>query len=433
MRKALRTFGAAFGAFVTLGLAVESCGVTSSSSDCAEKATCPDDGGGGAEATGDDMRAEVASSDDTSADMTNQDDASADVGSPDVGSERVVNSPDANNDVKNADVVDVVDAPVTRPDGCVPMGTEDCTNGIDDNCDGLVDCADPLCQAAGYSCATVAPTGWIGPVALYEGVAPAQNCPAGYAPIVNAKGGGLTAPSAQCGCTCTAGAAQCAASAGQFYSDATICATACAGTVSIPSGVCTATAHCGGASVSFNAPAPAWVGGACTPQPTKNVPAAIFGTSARVCSWSGTPDVPGGCNGGGDQCVKAPTAPYGTRLCIYQSGDPAATACPPGPYSAYHVYYSGLNDTRSCTTCSCGGATATGGSCSGTIDLYSGSSCTGTTPRTFAFGTTTCLALSSPQFALGTYAPAGGGCGAGIGGQSAGSASATGATTVCCM
>src|ERR1700678_3969885 len=47
--------------------------------------------------------------------------------------------------------------------GCVKGAIEDCTNGMDDNCDGLVDCADPECSGDGgaYSC-TALPTemGW---------------------------------------------------------------------------------------------------------------------------------------------------------------------------------------------------------------------------------------------------------------------------------
>jgi hypothetical protein len=53
-----------------------------------------------------------------------------------------------------------IDVPIDTfvgPDGNVPDGecnggAEDCANGKDDNCNGLVDCADPVCQGAGYSC-----------------------------------------------------------------------------------------------------------------------------------------------------------------------------------------------------------------------------------------------------------------------------------------
>src|SRR5689334_5880623 len=59
-----------------------------------------------------------------------------------------------------------------RPtDGGVVEGGdgEDCTNGVDDNDDGLIDCADPGCS--GYACVSVIPMGWQGYVALYDGPA----------------------------------------------------------------------------------------------------------------------------------------------------------------------------------------------------------------------------------------------------------------------
>lgn len=48
-------------------------------------------------------------------------------------------------------------------------GVEDCANGDDDDGDGLTDCADPDCGAVGYACVAAPPSGWSGPVAIYEG------------------------------------------------------------------------------------------------------------------------------------------------------------------------------------------------------------------------------------------------------------------------
>jgi hypothetical protein len=434
--RTVRAYAMAAAASAALGFAAQSCGVMSSGDNCAEKATCSDDGtvaeGPGDEAGGDALDVAVEAVGD---DVVSEDVASSDVTAPDIsnaGDANDATSEDARvgSDARDATSDDAATEEAARLDECVPR-TEICNNGIDDDCNGFTDCADPACQTAGYACAAAAPASWVGPVALYEGTAAATACPAGYALAANSNGG-LSASGAQCTCACNAAGQQCSASTGQFYSDTNCGAgTQCTATVSIPSGACTAVTHCGGASVSFNAAAPTWSGGNCTPQATTNTSPWTFATTSRVCSWSATPDVPGGCGNATDQCVSRPTSPYGTSLCIYHVGDPAPGGCPSGPYSVYHVYYLTANDTRACTPCLCGGS-PTGGGCTGSIAVYSGSSCTGTVPGTFTFGTTTCLSLSSPQNAQGTYTPSAGTCAAPSGGQPSGGVQGAGATAVCC-
>src|SRR5262245_45608356 len=46
-------------------------------------------------------------------------------------------------------------------------GREDCLNGVDDDGNGLVDCAYPACGAAGFACAPAPPDGW-SLVAMYR-------------------------------------------------------------------------------------------------------------------------------------------------------------------------------------------------------------------------------------------------------------------------
>src|SRR5262249_44339774 len=82
-------------------------------------------------------------------------------------------------------------------DSC--SATENCTNGVDDDCDGLVDCADPACGQQGYACVPPVPAGW-----AYEPIDRAAGgaCPVGLAShelVASATG----AP-ASCGCTCAA-------------------------------------------------------------------------------------------------------------------------------------------------------------------------------------------------------------------------------------
>ncbi|MGA7121295.1 MAG: hypothetical protein WBY94_14420, partial [Polyangiaceae bacterium] len=92
----------------------------------------------------------------------------------------------AEDAVDDAVITDVsIDDWMTNPPADVPCAptssTENCTNGIDDNCDGLVDCAEPSCQTAGYACVGAAPAGWSGPDLFWTGAAgaTAPACPAG--------------------------------------------------------------------------------------------------------------------------------------------------------------------------------------------------------------------------------------------------------------
>ncbi len=95
------------------------------------------------------------------------------------------------------------------PDACDSV--EICNNGIDDDCNGLVDCADPACTA-GWTCtAAPVPSGW-SVVSYAQSSRPA--CPAGYGTPADVVEGPIGAP-ATCGCTCnvtTAGSCE----SGQF-------------------------------------------------------------------------------------------------------------------------------------------------------------------------------------------------------------------------
>ena len=89
---------------------------------------------------------------------------------------------------------------------------EDCTDGIDNDTDGKIDCADTECQV-GFSChnpltpALIA-AGWTGHVALADGAVAALpgNCPgATYPNPIYTGYRSLAAPPAQCSmCSCTA-------------------------------------------------------------------------------------------------------------------------------------------------------------------------------------------------------------------------------------
>src|ERR1700759_428939 len=82
---------------------------------------------------------------------------------------------------------------------------ERCFDGIDNNGDGLVDCADPSCASVA-GCVAAVPWGWTGHTALYDGaIAGAPSCAAPFATAVMPGNAELTAaPSSCAACVCCA-------------------------------------------------------------------------------------------------------------------------------------------------------------------------------------------------------------------------------------
>lgn len=482
---AARAYITAIAACAALGLAVQSCGVMTSGDDCAARATCTNDGGGSSSGSGEDgaegataeagddasdvtSQGEVASEDVTSdnsatADVTGDNPATGDVTSEDVGSRGDVGSadvtsedsavrdaasedatigPDASADVVSEDstIVDVaIDEAAPPPvDVCVPTtATENCTDGLDDDCNGLIDCAEAACQTAGYTCTAPAPSGWTGPALLWTGAfgSAAPSCPTGYQDAVDAHAG-PTGSADTCSCNCNAAGQTCSAT-GTFMSQSACQVSSACSTVTVTSnGSCatvSATTNCGSAG-SFGAPTPTPAGGSCTPQVTTTQGStASWTTSVRVCSWAGPVDTPGGCSTPGEQCLLGPTSGFGPTLCVFQSG---AQTCP-AAYPNTTVLYSGESDGRGCGSCTCS-ATPSGGSCSGTISLYgtNAGGCTGTAGATYTFGMAGCFSYGGlsavPGYAKGNYTVTAGTCSVTGQPQPSGGVTGTGPTTVCC-
>ncbi|HEY0195851.1 MAG TPA: hypothetical protein VGC42_32275 [Kofleriaceae bacterium] len=199
----------------------------------------------------------------------------------------------------------------------------DCFDGLDNDGDGMVDCADPSCAAIA-TCVADVPAGWNGHAMLYDGDASAA--PPGCSGLWTSElVAGNSAPSA-----------------------APASCSACA---------------CGAPAGGECAPA----GGAATTSPP---------TSARVgiaCTMADEPAA--GCSG--NACMPVPDARYVAGACIYRSGD---AACPAGSFTERHVFYASTLDSRDCAACACGApaggacAASGGGSTGGVI---------GTQPTTF--------------------------------------------------
>jgi hypothetical protein len=352
------------------------------------------------------------------------------------------------------------------PDGCVPM-PEDCTNGIDDNCNGLIDCADPQCTATGFSCAPAWPSGWA-PVALYDsfvagGPTPSTpQCNTGdpaytnlvavgyYAPIAP-----TTAPTCTCGCgNLSLASATCSDPVLTTASSGCpgIPAPACSGSVSETAigTTCTNFMACQNGINGLNlATSSTYTGGAScgTPITTKSVPAwdSVRGWAGagRVCGPTKAPSTLLGAAAGcpsGDYCLKVPA---NGLVCITDS---TQQSCPTNSlYTRPHTYGSTATDNRTCdfSGCACN-VYSSSITCKETVSVYNGSGCSGTAAATLTNlasdgGTPTCYSggpinLGTAESAQATLVPSGGHC------VQAGSGSATGSitpsgtqTTVCCV
>ncbi len=233
-----------------------------------------------------------------------------------------------------------------KADAATPK--EICGNGKDDDGDGNTDCADSDCDT--LTCVPLAPTGFAGPVALYEGSAAPPDCKAEFAAKAFAAGANPDGADATCStCECTPQSSACAS----FLNFTTSATSGCGGTVCTTSvnGSCLeisppCVAGLSTASLGTALPAAA---GSCTPSsqsPSKS--AAAFGTHVVACTLAAPQR--GGCHKD-ELCTPPAPKSFADTLCVWKAG---SASCP-AAYSDKHVYYRKLVDTRTCSACSCGG------------------------------------------------------------------------------
>jgi hypothetical protein len=237
----------------------------------------------------------------------------------------------------------------TASTGCA--GTpEVCDNGVDDDCNGLADCADPACSAPtdAHACVAAAPPGWALTVVV-PGMSP---CPAGYdTPIVVAP----APPSAGNTCDCTCGAPN-ANPCTQGVLTVKIGGACSTNTVVSPvTGGCDVLGASPGSHQSAGGSPLPIVQMACAS--TATLPAAGASIPETMCAP--TSSGAQGC-AAGQACL--PSAASASQ-CITASGD---KACPAGPYSARSVVGTpgDLADERTCGACNC---TSDAKTCSGAM------------------------------------------------------------------
>jgi hypothetical protein len=282
---------------------------------------------------------------DATLDVSSPDTGSADTGSSDAGGGNDATAPDSGTadsaplgrDSGN-DSSSGLDA--SSVDGCVPKGPENCTDGIDNDCNGAIDCADTACMSQGYACVSPAPGGWSF-VAFAPSTPPSVTaCPTSLQ-TTSVDVDPIDTP-ANCSCTCDVGTPPtCTGMVSTKFGTNGTCPTG--------GGSAPADASCGTVPVSvgayMQASNPAGSGGSCVANPSTDVPSP-GSTAGEICS--GQHAFGAGCSTG-LVCALVP-APF--SACVAKNGQ---VACPAqSPYTTVH-YAGQLNDTRSCTNCQCGG------------------------------------------------------------------------------
>ncbi len=304
--------------------------------------------------------------------------------------------------------------PDTGTDACVPSGAENCTDGIDNDCDGKVDCEDPACTA--YACVPAVPAGWV-----YTAVSPAPvACPGNSVSLGPVVVDPITTP-ATCGCSCSPSTPPSCTTGSIFAGYGGACGTS----ELFPSnnGACTTFTGARSPSPFILVDALPPSGGSCAAMPAFNVPPQP--PPSVACRASGP--LGKGCSGG-QVC-----APKGSSsACVAQAGQ---TSCPAG-YGNAHALATSVSDTRGCSACTCGTPTA---SCTGASwDLYQQTNCSDMTPLTLTVdGNCDSVNNPSPGSAYTAYKyfahPANVSCaGASSGSTATGSVTLGGPEKLCC-
>jgi hypothetical protein len=231
-----------------------------------------------------------------------------------------------------------------------------------------VDEPPPHC-ASGFACAPAVPSGWSGPFEIYVGPGAPPPCGVNFSGAALDGHVGLSAPAASCACTCgQASGVQCSSPALTFYSGSTTCTlgSPCS-TVVLGPGACTpvdVSTACGTSVGAFmTVPPSTALQGTCGAVPAVTVPPSTWTSQTRACAAAVAP-ARADC-AAGNVCAPAPSSPFGSTLCVEQSGN--VPACPTG-YTARSVSYGAVDDTRACSACTCG--PVTGASCGGSVTQF---------------------------------------------------------------
>ncbi len=224
-------------------------------------------------------------------------------------------------------------------DVCRPA--EDCSNGIDDDLDNDVDCADSDCDQS--RCLNV-PPGWSGPVvvATTDGVVFPSACPLEFSlEALTLQGDPLGDPVSCAACSCMD---DLSCGPGEVRSFAACDNSPAQSTSMIQSDEC----------VPLSSSGVAFVGGlqsgTCSLSgggEVTNTPASSWGQDMLACGQSGPSG--GGCAAQQVCLPNDPPSEFEAFYCVHAAGD---VSCPAG-YPNKRLFFTEFEDSRDCSPCSC--------------------------------------------------------------------------------
>lgn len=217
----------------------------------------------------------------------------------------------------------------------------------------------PSCTAPGLQCVPAVPAGWNGPVTRLDDDDPdIDSCGGAYPDSVAGGATDIVAPAPDCDCSCAApSGGACSPSIDVRLYDVT-CGTTCNVNYGSCANVTTTLADLGSGTfldddwngIRLWPDAPQVTANpTCEPVSNHVIPELQL-SHVELCAPAAALEET--CEGD-DVCVATPDEPFAATSCIWTEG---ATQCPAGDYVERDIIYRSVDDTRSCSECSCGGA-----------------------------------------------------------------------------
>ncbi len=214
------------------------------------------------------------------------------------------------------------------------------------------------------ACSGLAPAGWFGPAIFSRTTDGAElpACPGGYDEAGPTVLEGWHDPgAASCGCDCELSAAMSCSGYKYSHNNAQCYDYLYYAAVSE---MCTNTTVLGYNNFFTylnNQPT-------CMKTQLEDIPPVQWDATVRSCKLPGSAVA---CADGGGVCTPLPPDDFEANLCVYKQG---ASDCPAGEYAVKRTFFSGVEDTRGCSNCSCGAAPTT---CDGAMLVFAEADCAG--------------------------------------------------------
>lgn len=296
---------------------------------------------------------------------------------------------------------------------------EICSNGVDDDLDGAIDCADEGDCGAQFTCEAAGPPGWTGYFRVVR--APFTGAPSDPPPCADGSApralfAGPAGPTECSQCACAWPEAKCTAPPMDCFDGETDC------TNGVDFSVMAATTDCiyveNLQSCQLTGPAQISKADVCVAKGGELKASLAWAEEIFVCGGPGG----GGC-GEGEACVAGGGA---TSLCIEREGE---DPCPAGWTTTEIQAFAGGDDARGCAPCSCGSSATCGAD--GHYTIYDGTNCNNSSE---IVGGLACADVSNKTAISGSIAPKlasvkPGKC---IGGGATGELTTKGALKICC-